>query len=282
MRDLLLQTRSRQALEDFLRAPSHGLILLGNKGAGKLTVASALVKEIVGNTPYILHIAPDGTSISIDTIRNLREFVRLKTTGTAALRRAIIIEDAHCLTQEAQNAFLKLLEEPPSDTLIVLTVDSSKALLPTITSRAQAVTIRAVGANDAQTYYASKGFKESDITRAYYMSGGQVGLMTRLLDGSSNESLLKVVQSAKQFLQYSHFERLSYADQLLKEKVELQDLLWGLQAVSRAALHQAGLRNQDESVTRWQRTISAVLDAQDSLPTHPLPKLLLTNLSLRM
>ena len=257
-------------------------LVTGFLGAGKTTVAAALVSKIVGKTPYVLHIVPDGNTISIETVRQLREFVRLKTTGTSTWRRAIIIEDAHKLTREAQNAFLKLLEEPPADTLIVLTATSQTSLLPTITSRAQKITIKPLVLDDVASFFEQQGYDSTQITKSFYMSGGQMGLMTRLLDVDNNQDLLKHIDNAKQMLQAKAFERLVFIDQYLKQKETLENLLWGLLTVSKVALHQAGQQGKQQMVKHWQRVIEAVLEAQDALPAHPLPKLLLTDLSLRL
>ena len=53
--------------------------------------------------------------------------------------KAVIIEDAHLLTTEAQNALLKVLEEPPAHTILILGSDTKEALLPTILSRCQII-----------------------------------------------------------------------------------------------------------------------------------------------
>ena len=55
--------------------------------------------------------------------------------------KAVIVQDAQLLTTEAQNAMLKILEEPPAQTLLLLTADSKEALLPTICSRCRIITL---------------------------------------------------------------------------------------------------------------------------------------------
>lgn len=72
-------------------------------------------------------------SISIDQIRDLKGHIYKKPlTG---LYKLIIIESAEKLTQEAQNALLKILEEPPSHAIIILGAANKTSLLPTIVSR---------------------------------------------------------------------------------------------------------------------------------------------------
>lgn len=286
--ELALHPRTRAMSEQYIAKPSHSLLIVGPQGAGKKTLAITLAAAVLGQTsqklqqnPYFLHISPDGSSISIDAIRQAQAFVRLKTTGDETWRRVILIEDAHLLTTEAQNAFLKLLEEPPADTLIFLTATSQTDLLPTITSRAPKLDVKPVAQTELTDYFANRA-EPQEITRAYHMSGGQVGLMGALLDDENNQALLGYVESAKEFLRAKPFERLVFVDRYLKQKDSLESLLWALLAVSRAALFQAGQQDKTPMVKHWQRTIRAILDAQDSLPAHPLPKLLLTDLSLQV
>src|SRR5882724_232751 len=72
-------------------------------------------------------------SIGIEDIKQMQKKVFLKPIKSQT--KAIIVEDAQLLTIEAQNALLKILEEPPEHTIIILSTASKEALLPTILSR---------------------------------------------------------------------------------------------------------------------------------------------------
>lgn len=76
---------------------------------------------------------PATQSIGIEEIKRVQKKIFLKPIKSA--QKAVIIEDAHLLTTEAQNALLKVLEEPPAQTIIILGVNTKEALLPTILSR---------------------------------------------------------------------------------------------------------------------------------------------------
>lgn len=77
------------------------------------------------------------SSIGIDDIKQLHKTVFLKPLKSK--QKAVILEDAHLLTTEAQNALLKILEEPPEHTLLILGTKSKDDLLPTILSRCQII-----------------------------------------------------------------------------------------------------------------------------------------------
>ncbi len=85
-------------------------------------------------SPDIFVISPAKNSITIDQIRNLKSHIFQKPVKSKF--KFIIVESAHLATQEAQNALLKIFEEPPSAAIIVLESESKEVLLPTIISRA--------------------------------------------------------------------------------------------------------------------------------------------------
>jgi DNA polymerase III delta prime subunit len=76
-------------------------------------------------------------SIGIDEVKQMQKKIFFKPIKSET--KAVIIEDAHLLTKEAQNALLKVLEEPPANTIIMLGSDTKEALLPTILSRCQVI-----------------------------------------------------------------------------------------------------------------------------------------------
>lgn len=97
----------------------------------------ACKKIHAGGHPDILHIQPAGNAIKIAHIRSLRDTLALKPYE--ARYRFAILEKAQVMTLPAANALLKMLEEPPTWTTLILIANKSSDLLPTITSRCQHV-----------------------------------------------------------------------------------------------------------------------------------------------
>jgi DNA polymerase III delta prime subunit len=93
----------------------------------------------LGDHPDLLWVerGQEDTRVRIGQIRALQGTFRLR--GSGAGRRAAVIADAEWLNQEAQNALLRLLEEPPPRTTLVLVAASGAGLLPTVRSRCQRV-----------------------------------------------------------------------------------------------------------------------------------------------
>jgi len=100
-----------------------------------------LLKENIAQksvNPFHKIILPNATRIRINSIRELRKSLYLKSDDIG--RKIVLIFDAHLLTvgqAEPANALLKILEEPPSNTTLILVTDKKNQLLPTILSRCQ-------------------------------------------------------------------------------------------------------------------------------------------------
>lgn len=84
------------------------------------------------------------TSVGIDLVRKIKSLLINKNT---AGYRLIIVYKFETATEEAQNAFLKLLEEPPSDTMILLVAKESQKILPTVFSRCHLIKTNPIGNN---------------------------------------------------------------------------------------------------------------------------------------
>jgi len=91
------------------------------------------------NHPDVFLLVPEkeDASIKIDQVREVIKNISLK--AYEARKKVYIIDDAHLMTPEAQNALLKTLEEPPSDSVLILITDNMESLFSTIVSRSQVV-----------------------------------------------------------------------------------------------------------------------------------------------
>lgn len=107
----------------------------------KIDTALKIAKKnnIRENSPDFILITPEN-SIGIEKIREIISAISLKPYQSP--KKIVIIKDAQKLTTEAQNAFLKTLEEPPPNTIIILLVENPDQLLPTILSRCEVLPIK--------------------------------------------------------------------------------------------------------------------------------------------
>jgi DNA polymerase-3 subunit delta' len=286
---LVLHSHTKQHVAQFIETPVHALLLVGGAGMGKTHVAEAMLTAILQqqpgkllSNPYVTVIRSEKDSISIDAIRELQRFLQLKTIGTKPLRRAVIVEHADTLTTEAQNAFLKLLEEPPADTLMILTANNQRALLPTILSRVQSIAMHAPEEVAVKAYFTDQGKDAATVTQAYFLSGGMPGLMAALLDDSASHPLLAGVATAKTVLQKQLFERLALVESLSKQKDEAKAMVQALQYIAQAGLNGGATKADPAKIKQWHHILKATTEASTALDKNANTKLVLSNLMLTL
>lgn len=283
MADLLMHPATAAAISRYQSRGGHALMLIGGPGMGKLSLARWLAGRLLGidpskldNQPYFLQLTPSG-SLSIDQIRQLQRFLQLKTTGQAKLRRVVIIEDSHTMTLEAQNALLKILEEPPLDSVLILTAQGERNLRPTIYSRVHQIRLQSPSQHLAESFWRAEGHKPADIQKAYLITGGAPGLMHGLLTQADEHPLLKQISEAKSLLAATPYERLARLNELA-QKETVEHFLYALKRVITAALHQSS----SKGLSAWQSRLKRTLKAEAALATNPNLKLLLTDLFLEL
>jgi len=288
--NFVLHPQTKRAVEGYLQSPAHAVLIVGAHGIGKGSVATYLAAQLLKLSdatalevyPHFKRIAPpDKESVSIEVIRKLQQFVRLRTTGHATIRRAIIVEHADTMTAEAQNAFLKLLEEPPKDTVIILTAAQVHDMLPTIRSRVQTLAVTPPAKTDLATFFA-KDHSVAQITQAYFLSGGLPGLMTALLAGDESHPLLQSVTQAKQVLQQSLFERLITVEAVSKDKASAVLFCEALGRIAEAGIGQASAKHDDKRLRQWHKIRKETYEAQEAFTANANTKLVLTNLLLQL
>jgi len=128
------------------------------------------------NHADIISVQPQKNQIRIGQIRELHRLLAMKPYE--AKYRFVIISDAHHMNVEAANALLKVLEEPPPHTYLILTAYHLHDLLPTIASRCQHVRFRPIS-RDALINY---------IKNQAEISDQDVGLLANLAKGSLNDA----------------------------------------------------------------------------------------------
>jgi len=135
------------------------------------------------NHPDVFLLKPEkeGSHLGIDRIREVIKNIGLKPYEAKV--KVYIIDDAAYLTQEAQNALLKTLEEPPSDSVIIFIAESSGDLFPTIESRSQVLKFFPLKAEDIKDIL--KKVHNLDDARALVLSRistGSLALALKLND----------------------------------------------------------------------------------------------------
>ena len=225
MADLLLHAQTLSAVEQLVVNPSQAVVLTGPSGIGKGSLIDKLAAELLNTTSIEQHAGvlvvekeSDKTEIGIDAVRRIQHFLSLKTTGDAKVRRIVKIEDAQSLSTEAQNALLKTIEEPPADTMLLLSATSLRQLLPTVASRLQEISITAPSRDEVIRYFTALGHSEAGVAKAVAMSGGLPGMTAALLAESTDHPMTQAADWARRLLGANKFERLTMIDELSKQR----------------------------------------------------------------
>ncbi|MFN3691626.1 MAG: AAA family ATPase [Fervidobacterium sp.] len=107
-----------------------------NVGLGKYFIDKYMKTDVM-NIENTLVLAPED-NISIDEIRQIKDFLEFRSQND---KKIVLIYEADKMTQEAANAFLKTLEEPPIYSIIILVTSRYNSLLPTIRSRVHKIVL---------------------------------------------------------------------------------------------------------------------------------------------
>jgi len=203
-RDLVGQEHVTETLANAIKnnRVAHAYIFSGARGVGKTTAARILAKAlncVKGPTPdpcgecdSCKEIAA-GSSLDvieidaasnrgIDQIRELRDMVRY--APAAARTKVVILDETHMLTDEASNALLKTLEEPPERVIFVMATTQPEDLVDTIRSRSQHFHFRALTFNEI-----AERIREIAKKEDLKIDDGAVSVIARMAEGSLRDAL---------------------------------------------------------------------------------------------
>lgn len=177
-------------------AVSHAYLFVGPTGSGKITAAKALAcalfcddggcgacptcyRVLGGLHPDVHEVHPEGaTTYVIDQVRDIIHDVHLRPVQ--ATRKIYIVGEAERFNAESANAFLKTLEEPPDNVVIILMTRSYDAVMPTIASRCQIVRFRPIPPSVAEALLVQRS--GTDVTQARSALAASGGVVPRAED----------------------------------------------------------------------------------------------------
>ncbi|HNT30241.1 MAG TPA: DNA polymerase III subunit delta' [bacterium] len=245
----------RQAVKE--SAWAHAYIFAGSEGCGRYLVARQFAQALLctrenedipcgrcatclqmqrSGHPDCLTLSPQEESevIKITQVREAIAFCATRPYGGS--HKVVLVRDADALTPEAQNAFLKTLEEPPAYVVIVLIVTHPERLLETITSRCQLLQFHGISEADTCSYLDTHNISkpEQELLQLFY--GGQIGrMMTAVSTAGAIANLGSFIEQQIRLLAASSAERLLWVqDQgkidmpYMNTFLSLSEALWSL------------------------------------------------------
>ena len=191
---------------------SHSFIFSGQESLGKSKVALAFIAYLnKGKMTYpdLILIEPQGKETKIDQIRDLKAILALKPR--VASFRAVIIDQAHTLNEEAQNCLLKTLEEPKAQTIFILITSFEEMLLGTVRSRCQTLKFFPISEQEME-----QGFSDKKglpyFNEVLQMAQGRPGVAFDFFNNSEAfGEKQKTIKQIEKLLQGDIAERFSFS-----------------------------------------------------------------------
>lgn len=238
---LLRNDQLKKQLADEIRGNRfpHAYILAGPDGSGKHTlaknIAAALAcksggaipcgncpdcrKILDGFSPDVLYIRkePEKKEFTVNLIREIKESLYIAPNELE--KRVYILEEAETMNQSAQNAFLKMLEEPPAYVVFLLLCSNTENLLETIKSRAPILRMEPIPNQEIRAYLLEHSARARELgsvdpqklTALIASASGSIGAAMRICEENQKYSALR--QCLTEFLTAMTAASLSGVDQ---------------------------------------------------------------------
>ena len=214
--ELVINVHTRAMLEAAFTSSAHALLLTGSVGSGLTTLAHYYANKSKTGAEVLTLFPEKDDKINLAEGTITTTLVRRLYTQTSTVipeGRTVIIDKADTMTPSAQNAFLKLLEEPPLGTRFVLCSHDTSALLKTITSRTQHVDIRPITKKQSEDLLDTLGVRQAaKRAQLLFIANGLPAELTRLAtDETRFLQRAQYIKDARSYITGSFYNKLRIA-----------------------------------------------------------------------
>ncbi len=259
MTELVVEPSVEAVLNGYVESKPQALLITGLEGVGLATIAKWLADKWGETVDVVTPMAKTKTAVptvSVERIRSLYDTTRTKSTKELVA----IIDDADFMSEAAQNALLKLLEEPGGSLHFIVTSHAPEALLPTILSRMQRLHIAPVDTIHSSRFIKQLGIRdEATLRQLLYVADGRPALLHRLArNPAALNDAARRVRLARDYIAGNSYERLVIAQNLGNNRSEALQLVSAIIHMLRTSLE---AQPDDSTIQRIER----LLDVQESL-----------------
>jgi DNA polymerase III delta prime subunit len=252
---IVIHPTSAQATERIIHRQPHASLLSGVRGVGLRTIAM-YIAESLQSTPLIIDQDEKGI-INIESIRTLYR----QTSGKKTKAQVVIIDDAEKMSLGAQQAFLKLLEEPTQNTVFVLTSHQPQQLLGTILSRLQHIEILPITEHQTMTLISRMANVSPEKQRQLlYIGLGKPAELSRAVHDEAYFAMkAEEIRQAKQFVDSTTYEKLKIVHSVSSDRTKSTALLEHAATIVRLAIQ------RQPSTTKHHKLLLALIKAREKL-----------------
>ena len=263
----------------------HAVIIEGDEGLGKKTLAAeialALVcsadserpcrecsqcrKALKGIHPDIIEFSPDESKksrpFSVDVVRDIIKDAAVKPNE--ARFKVYILKECERMNIQAQNALLKIIEEPPEHAIFLLCTTSKSLFLETVLSRSIVLSVEGVDCSQGANYICESHpeYEYNDVFQALNLSGGNIGKALETLGDGNLKKLMDIANSvALASISSYEYELIKACSVLEKDRDVIIGALTFMKSILRDALLYDSkcemLSNQAETVKKLASSLS--------------------------
>lgn len=191
-----------------------------NKPCGKCEACHKIINNI---HPDVVFSEPVKRGIVVDEIREIIDEIHLRPYEGS--KKVIIIKDVQNMTPQAQNAFLKTLEEPDEGSFIIMLTSSLETILETIRSRCQIIRLGRIPEDEVKEYLIDNGVETENAELAAALSDGIIGNALRMLDGGYMQLRKETVENACSIIKGAVLDVFTMYEWFNKNKNNIDDIL---------------------------------------------------------